>query len=144
MRISPTSSARSWTLYRVAEWQLARSGLHTGALFFIVAAVLLALYYTGPREPWQWGLVAALLVLFVYDSARRWRGSVRGFALQQGQWWLQIDGERVAAQLQGYHFTGRCLGVIRFRTAAGARHVVTILPDSLSGEACRKLVLALG
>lgn len=128
----------------VAEWQLARSRLRAGALVVIVAAVLLALYYAGPREPWQWGMVAALVGIFIYDSARRWRGCVSSFALRQGQWWLVIDGQSVAAQLQGFHFTGRRLGVIRFRTTAGARHVVTILPDSLSHEACRKLVLALG
>ncbi len=144
MRILPTSSTRSWARYRVAEWQLARSRLRTGALVVIVAAVLLALYYSGPQGHLQWAMVAALGAFFVYDSARCWRGCVRSFALQQGQWWLVIDGERVAAQLQGFHFTGRRLGVIRFRTLAGARHVVTILPDSLSGEACRKLVLALG
>ncbi len=127
----------------VAEWRLAPSRLRGLALAIIVCAVLLALLYTGPREPWHWGLLAALMALLVYDTAHCWHSAVAGFSVQHGQWWLLIDGERVAAQLQGYHFAGHRLGVIRFRTATGVRHAVTILPDSLSGEACRKLALAL-
>jgi hypothetical protein len=127
----------------VAEWRLARSRLRGLALAVIVCAVLLALLYTGPRELWHWGLLAALMALFIYDTARRWRCAVHGFSVQHGQWWLVIDGERVAAQLLDYHFAGHSLGVIRFRTAAGACHAVTILPDSMSGEDCRKLALAL-
>ena len=126
----------------MAEWQLAHSRLRIGAFVVIVAAVLLALYHIELKGLWQW-LVAALVALFVYDSARCWCDGVRSFALRQGQWWLSIGAEPVAVQLEGFHFAGPRLGVLRFRSAVGTRYVVTILPDMLSGEDSRKLVLAL-
>lgn len=127
-----------------AEWRPSSSRLRSVGLAISLAAVICALYYTGAEAIWQWAVMALLLVWYVYDSIRAWRSPVQGFALRDGEWYVVIEGQSVAARLHSHHFVGQRMGVMRFVTDTRQRYPVTLLPDSLSGEEFRRLAVALG
>ena len=127
----------------LVEWRPASSWIARVALLGSVALVLCSLFFVAPKDLWQWLVVTVLLGLLARALARDWRREPQDFGLQQGQWYLLRQGQRVAVTLRHSHFIAHRIGVMGFATANGDMVVVTILPDSLSADDGRKLAVAL-
>lgn len=127
----------------LVEWYPVHSRLGSVALVAVGLAVLCSLPLVTPVDPWQWLVVALLSGLFTGAIVQQWRRKPQQFGLEKGQWYLRQQGQRVPVKLRYSHFISYRMGVIEFMTANGKKVAITILPDSLSVEDCRKLAVAL-
>ena len=108
-----------------------------------VAAAVLATVLVRPSGLWQLGLIALLWCAIAGEWVLHVKRGVQSFSHRDGQWQLMARGRSQSAELKSHHFFSRRVGVLTFELTSGSVYRVSLMPDSLSEESYRRLILAL-